>query len=89
MYLFFRRIFLLWFNSKLKKGSGFNQQHFLKKFFGFSTTRRPRPSSMPQRPRAQARRACEGKNGKIHHLDFALLSRSEDSFLKLGRLAVI
>ena len=35
MYLFLRRIFPLWFNSKLKKDSGFNQPYFPKNFFGF------------------------------------------------------
>ena len=87
MYLFFRRIFPLWFNSKLKKDSGFNQPYFPKIFFGFL-----QPGDLGHlvclRGRAHERVAREGKNGKIHHLDFALLSRIEGSFLNLGRLAV-
>ena len=35
MYLFLRRIFPLWSNSKLKKNSGFNQPNVSKNFFGF------------------------------------------------------
>ena len=63
--LFFRRIFPLWFNSKLKKDCGFQKPNFPKNFFGLI---QPGDQASYVCLKRKSSRAYEGK--KIKTINF-------------------
>ena len=59
--LFFRRIFPLWFNSKLKKDCGFQKPNFPKNFFVLI---QPGDQASYLCLKRKSSRACAGKKSK-------------------------